>query len=328
MRKQVETMRRKVKALISAALLAITSVEAYLHECRLPDAIIELQHGPVTGSYILESNTVNKTNNRRRLSMGRLDDNRDTTRARSCDCFSDYGVEPFYCPAQLQFCGATPSSASFGCFNASPYQDIASNVLFVASACVCAVFAWVLLSEPGKHVRNCVLSQVAPQWNDRIVSNLLRQYPERALHMMRLHLRHRTRDAQQEWILDANAVRRLMLDLDSPWLMNNKPEDCIRPVALKLKTCIYQSEEKKTATTHIVDEEDSFDDCAICYQDLVDGDRIGALVCGHKFHAACLKEWCARRNACPLCNCNEIAAPQYQNNPQAIAADLRRNLRI
>jgi hypothetical protein len=321
-------MRTRLHALISAVLLAITSVEAYLHECRLPEAIIELQHNPVTGSFILESSTTNMTNNTRRLSIEELGENKETTRARSCDCLSNYGVEPFYCPAQFHYCGTTPSSASFGCFNKSPYQDIGSNVLFVASACLCAVFAWVLLSEPGKHVRNCVISQLAPQWNDLIVSNLLRQHPERALHMMRLHLRHQTRDSQQEWILDANAVRRLMMDLDSPWLMNNKPEDGIRPVALKLKTCIYQSEEKKLATIHNGDEEDSFDDCAICYQDLVDGDRIGALVCGHKFHAACLKEWCARRNACPLCNCNEIASPQYQNNPQAIAADLRRNLRI
>ncbi|GAX18462.1 hypothetical protein FisN_2Lh116 [Fistulifera solaris] len=321
-------MRRTVIALISAVILKFASVEAYLYECRLPDAIIELQHDPVTDSYIIESNTVNNTNNKRRLSMEELENKSETNRARSCDCFSSYDVEPFYCPAQFQFCGASPSSASFGCFNASPYQDIASNVLFVASACVCAVFAWVLLSEPGKHVRNCVMSQVAPQWNDHIVSNLLRQYPERALHMMRLHLRYQTRDSQQEWILDANAVRQLMLDLDSPWLTNNKPEDGIRPVALKLKTCVYQSEKKKPAPTHVGDEEDSFDDCAICYQDLVNGDRVGALVCGHKFHSACLKEWCARRNACPLCNCKKIAAPQYQNNPQAIVADLRRNLRI
>ncbi|GAX28065.1 hypothetical protein FisN_2Hh116 [Fistulifera solaris] len=321
-------MRTGLHALISVALLAIISVEAYLHECRLPDAIIELHYNPVTGSYVLESNTVNNTTGRRRLSMEKFDGNSDTTRARSCDCFSDYGVEPFYCPAQFHFCGATPSSVSFGCFNKSPYQDIASNVLFVAAACLCAVFAWVLLSEPGKHVRNCVISRVAPQWNDLIVSNLLCQHPERALHMMRLHLRHQARDSQQEWILDANAVRRLMLDLDSPWLMHSKPEDGIRPVALKLRTYIYQSEEKKPASGQNGEDDEMFDDCAICYQDLVDGDRVGALVCGHKFHADCLKEWCTRRNACPLCNCNEIAAPQYQNNPHAIAADLRRNLRI
>lgn len=54
--------------------------------------------------------------------------------------------------------------------------------------------------------------------------------------------------------------------------------------------------------------------CTICFVPLEDGDIIGDLACKHLYHKACLKIWCSRKNACPLCNapiakrqeCNEI----------------------
>ena len=55
--------------------------------------------------------------------------------------------------------------------------------------------------------------------------------------------------------------------------------------------------------------------CSICYVPLEDGDRVGALPCGHVFHVdPCLKQWLTRRNVCPLCLEDNIATPQF-NRP-------------
>ena len=52
--------------------------------------------------------------------------------------------------------------------------------------------------------------------------------------------------------------------------------------------------------------------CTICYSPLEDGDRVGALKCGHIFHVdPCLKHWLTRRNVCPLCLTEDIATPQF-----------------
>jgi len=54
--------------------------------------------------------------------------------------------------------------------------------------------------------------------------------------------------------------------------------------------------------------------CAICYVPIEDGDRVGALPCGHIFHVdPCLKHWLSRRNVCPLCLQENIATPQFEH---------------
>mmetsp|Transcript_24642 Transcript_24642/g.59419 ORF Transcript_24642/g.59419 Transcript_24642/m.59419 type:complete len:711 (+) Transcript_24642:160-2292(+) len=57
------------------------------------------------------------------------------------------------------------------------------------------------------------------------------------------------------------------------------------------------------------DEEETFE-CTICLGEIDDGDRVGILPCTHVFHVDCLRQWITRRNACPLCQVTEIAAPR------------------
>jgi Ring finger domain len=58
--------------------------------------------------------------------------------------------------------------------------------------------------------------------------------------------------------------------------------------------------------------------CAICYVPLEDGDRVGALPCGHEFHVhPCLKHWLSRRNVCPLCLTENIATPRFADGTLA-----------
>ena len=41
--------------------------------------------------------------------------------------------------------------------------------------------------------------------------------------------------------------------------------------------------------------------CIICYEDFEAGERIKLLECTHRFHSACIGEWLARKDTCPLC---------------------------
>ena len=54
------------------------------------------------------------------------------------------------------------------------------------------------------------------------------------------------------------------------------------------------------------DDEDTFE-CTICLAEVEDGERVGVLPCTHVFHVDCLRQWIARKNACPLCQVTEIA---------------------
>ncbi|XP_057963718.1 probable E3 ubiquitin-protein ligase ZFP1 isoform X2 [Malania oleifera] len=43
------------------------------------------------------------------------------------------------------------------------------------------------------------------------------------------------------------------------------------------------------------------DFCVICQADYRNQERIGALDCGHEYHADCLKKWLLVKNVCPIC---------------------------
>eukprot|EP00039_Didymoeca_costata_P013941 m.218684 g.218684 ORF g.218684 m.218684 type:complete len:385 (+) comp15905_c1_seq4:264-1418(+) len=41
--------------------------------------------------------------------------------------------------------------------------------------------------------------------------------------------------------------------------------------------------------------------CAVCHEDLKNGDKVPKIPCGHHFHVNCLVPWLRRRGTCPLC---------------------------
>lgn len=42
-------------------------------------------------------------------------------------------------------------------------------------------------------------------------------------------------------------------------------------------------------------------DCAICFQPMLESCELQKLSCGHRFHHACVSEWLLRKASCPLC---------------------------
>ncbi|GAX18463.1 hypothetical protein FisN_2Lh117 [Fistulifera solaris] len=117
-------------------------------------------------------------------------------------------------------------------------------------------------------------------------------------------MRRRQPGTDPEWRDDACAVRQLRLSRQLQQLPVTK-----ETAALRLKTRIYKDMADKRVEDTKAHSDDEVDECAICYQELRTGDRVGDIPCGHTFHADCLKTWCVRRNACPFCQRTNIAKP-------------------
>eukprot|EP00189_Rhodosorus_marinus_P009020 CAMPEP_0184751516 /NCGR_PEP_ID=MMETSP0315-20130426/43085_1 /TAXON_ID=101924 /ORGANISM="Rhodosorus marinus, Strain UTEX LB 2760" /LENGTH=92 /DNA_ID=CAMNT_0027230777 /DNA_START=766 /DNA_END=1044 /DNA_ORIENTATION=- len=44
--------------------------------------------------------------------------------------------------------------------------------------------------------------------------------------------------------------------------------------------------------------------CAVCLDEILQGDVIRLLPCAHEFHSTCITSWLKKRPTCPLCNHN------------------------
>ncbi|KAJ1410230.1 Zinc finger, RING-type [Sesbania bispinosa] len=47
--------------------------------------------------------------------------------------------------------------------------------------------------------------------------------------------------------------------------------------------------------------------CSICQEEYVNGEQLGRLDCGHKYHLSCIKQWLVLRNNCPICKQTALA---------------------
>ena len=43
-------------------------------------------------------------------------------------------------------------------------------------------------------------------------------------------------------------------------------------------------------------------ECIICLEYMIKGDRVKILECGHMYHYDCIIEWFKRKRECPLCS--------------------------
>ena len=61
--------------------------------------------------------------------------------------------------------------------------------------------------------------------------------------------------------------------------------------------------------------------CAICYEDLQDGERVRAIrKCQHLFHTTCIDPWLLRKAECPMCRTQLGARPLRQIDISGAAA--------
>ena len=43
-------------------------------------------------------------------------------------------------------------------------------------------------------------------------------------------------------------------------------------------------------------------ECVICLDNMIKGENVIIIKCGHKYHTKCLNEWFLRKKICPICD--------------------------
>ena len=51
----------------------------------------------------------------------------------------------------------------------------------------------------------------------------------------------------------------------------------------------------------VVDKEFENNECIICLENMIKGDKIKILECGHIYHYNCINDWFKKVNECPVC---------------------------
>ncbi|KAJ6814359.1 putative E3 ubiquitin-protein ligase HIP1 isoform X1 [Iris pallida] len=65
----------------------------------------------------------------------------------------------------------------------------------------------------------------------------------------------------------------------------------------RISKCLKQRKHSSTTVTISTETEP----CCICQEEYMEGEDLGAVDCGHDFHAACIKQWLTHKNLCPIC---------------------------
>ncbi|XP_002976040.2 probable E3 ubiquitin-protein ligase HIP1 isoform X2 [Selaginella moellendorffii] len=47
--------------------------------------------------------------------------------------------------------------------------------------------------------------------------------------------------------------------------------------------------------------------CSICQEEYRNGEQLGRIECGHKFHIGCIKQWLGHKNLCPICKATAVS---------------------
>jgi len=335
-------------ALLVAEFLAIAKSEEYIpfyRSCEVYSTVFELVYIEEKDQLvpIEDLGTMSWTNETIPPSPAFDLANGTFVKARKCDCPVRHRHHPergyVYCPLSVTHCAAprSRSDTQLYCVNEAKGEMFVRNSMFVVSAWLLCLLIWLFCSTPGKFVFSGVMATCTP-YNRYLARRLQRNDPPLAQHMMRRNLYFRRRQLEnsnnveehQELMAEFQAVSRLAIEeqqrfTNATTQEQQQQQQGIEVVAgedknqvvtsLRLKYYKYESYKKQqTSPLHMLRSEDpteSTDECAICYQELEDGQRVSDLLCGHTFHVSCLKEWCARRNVCPLCKATDICEPCY-----------------
>lgn len=240
-----------------------------------------------------------------------------------CSCFESQGfIETVYCPLDIDTCLRPARSSGIrvpACRNLPKNYDSRRWAVLVCAAWFSVLVLSFFCSRLGSSLCGFLISKCFPCWNERAVDYLMRRNPDRARHMIRRFLVRQQRALEQA-IERSNAEAANSPSTDQPQMeaqtreILQTEEEKAPPTSLALKTKKYCVATDKSSESELKSEEEAesdLDQCSICFNTFIDGERVGALKCGHLFHVDCLKMWLQRRNTCPLCQTKEIAQPRY-----------------
>lgn len=109
-----------------------------------------------------------------------------------------------------------------------------------------------------------------------------------------------------DWSPEISASRSQMISLEDADRLRLVPAVSKRPPGLSQEAinCL-QLERFIDIEQHIIDDDLTMirtsNDCSICLDSFIDGDKLIHLPCKHKFHHACLEPWIRTCGECPYC---------------------------
>ena len=266
--------------------------------------------------------------------------------ARRCECADrlEYDRE-YYCKSSVSHC-AVPSIWSTSrrtpvCLDDDPRRDAIRYIFLFVLALYLMILSCLLCTENGRGIFHGIITLCCYRpWNTRLVRQIQQHDQRRTNRLLRSYWRRRR-------LLLERQYREMINNRNDQTSNNNnnnndaaaqdnnnnnvalEPEEIEerpKPTHLALRTRIYHRgdyypskgvesvEKKRGQDDFVVDDDEEEHACTICFGPLVEGDRVGALDCGHVFHVECLKTWLSRRNACPLC---ATAAAEERFDPES-----------
>ena len=258
----------------------------------------------------------------------------------SSDFSSSYKQEP-----QYNYCAvASDPNMSVGCYHVNSTVIFVRNAWPVIVLWYGALLLFIIATNTGRNAKHWILNFCNKDRLNRQAQNLLRREVDMRDYILQQQQQQATNNNNN---LSSNSPTSLVLKTKR--FVATKKTSCTLKDEIFTENTMSQTrkddaklheedcsdEENKndspttpdaaihkkkviTTTPETVDDDSSVSDfdeedvvCTICLGLVKDGDRIGALVCGHTFHVDCLKEWLKRRNACPLCQEQNIATAQF-----------------
>jgi len=289
------------------------------------------------------------TSDNAELEQQQQDEEDEIYYARECSCLEpEYAT--VYCPFAATTCNRPYSSSGIrypGCLRSNDESNSRNRNRFLYILALYPILTMcIFMTTCGRYSISYILSWL-PGWNKYRVEHMMEHNPRQASGLIRNYIfrnqrilerriqRERRREerlAQQN--VDANGTEATNnannnTTNENNNANNNAEEEEIkqqRPTSLVLRTSIYQSALKKQSSLRSIlsdtsdhtagngNSNNNNPTCTICFINIEDQERIGLLSCEHYFHVECLKQWLQRRNTCPLCQKQNIAAPQYDDD--------------
>ena len=268
--------------------------------------------------------------------------------ARRCECADRLEYDrDYYCKSSVSHC-AVPSIWSTSrrtpvCLDDDPRRDAIRYIFLFVLALYLMILSCLLCTENGRGIFHGIITLCCYRpWNTRLVRQIQQHDQRRTNRLLRSYWRRRRlllERQYREMINNRNdqtsnnnnnnndaAAQDNNNNNNNVALEPEEIEERPKPTHLALRTRIYHRgdyypskgvesvEKKRGQDDFVVDDDEEEHACTICFGPLVEGDRVGALDCGHVFHVECLKTWLSRRNACPLC---ATAAAEERFDPES-----------
>lgn len=236
---------------------------------------------------------------------------------RSCACG---GGDLFLCPAETDFCGIPFSDEEpIACYSVNAKEVVARNAWPLILLWYFGLLIVCCCTIHGQMTKAYCWSWCTKNQNEEFMDRLLSEDNIEPVSGSRCSWRrwqrHRFEQsliAQAQWTWRNEEAQRQQHRIDRGF---PAPQLEMKTMRFVRETDLEESRVQQTEEA----DDDSLQqpNCSICFVELENGDRIGALDCQHTFHSDCLKSWLSRRNACPLCS-----QPVAQHRPQPDGNDL------